>query len=677
MSAKATPQQSTEQTHDTEVDQSSTSGQTTGSGPGVGAPPAAPKGGGNYEIKRGDSLWKIAKDTYGSGGYWRQIRDANPETVFNGGDLILIGNILQLPVIQIVEESSEEGGEGPDQETPDGGVCDAREPVGICTDYGNFMVYPDDYGGELGPSTDDSEHVRESDYNRIIAEREQAANAQMERSISDIGELLSYGAFDWAITDAEASEALGLLGGLPMPQLKTALGRINVSRLLDNLPGSARRTQAFTRVVVALGPSGAQAFIQEILSYSLFDWAVTDGEIGQIVEIINTLPETQRVSVITQLDITVQRRFISNLPGRAGLSNEFLYMLFLALPASEIEALSTLMGIRFSFEVEAYGGVEWDKPAMQRLWEILEQLPPGHVEDNELLDIFAREAGNDGSGYYRGSTDAAVVSYNDIGKSGGYGNYWGEDENGNPEFVNAESNLFSTVVRHEIGHAVDAKIKASDTYAKKQAHAGKWEEYNSAAAFADAIIAAGGGMSGHGYPDEDAYEEALREAVDSGRSFNDALIELRESMFSSVPEATPLAAANVGGPVSAVKEAKYWMEDKSPWYTSHNRAAVGGRLFQESYSGSYVSFLKQSMVRNGVSKYQWRAPGEWFAEAYAKYYSDQDGPGGATVGTQLRARDSATADWFDTTVDQGHSLPAETGQATGGGTSNSGPAADG
>lgn len=47
--------------------------------------------------------------------------------------------------------------------------------------------------------------------------------------------------------------------------------------------------------------------------------------------------------------------------------------------------------------------------------------------------------------------------------------------------------------------------------------------------------------------------------------------------------------------------------------------AIGGRVYQQSYSKSWVSYAAEVRGR-GISQYQFRAPGEWFAELYALYY---------------------------------------------------------
>jgi hypothetical protein len=95
------------------------------------------------------------------------------------------------------------------------------------TEYGTYIVYADDFVGPLPPDGAEGHNVREAELRRIIAEKDKAAVAGREKAIDQVDDLLSYGAFDWAITDAEATKALGLLGALPMSQLKVAVTRIN------------------------------------------------------------------------------------------------------------------------------------------------------------------------------------------------------------------------------------------------------------------------------------------------------------------------------------------------------------------------------------------------------------------------------------------------------------------
>lgn len=658
-----------------------------------------PKGGGTYVIRRGDTLSKIAKRAYGDGTKWREIMQANPKKVFRGGDLILVGDTLEIPALDLTPTTSPgptgpgptgpgPTGPGPTTAGPtttgpttagpttagpttSGPVVEeppAVEPRGECTEYGDFLVYPDEYKGELPKGDPGVTVVREADYPRIVAERKAEAEAKREATISEVDDLLSYGAFDWAITDSDATSALNKLAALPASQLKVAVGRVNISRLLDNLPASERKSANFAKVVVCLSAEKMKPYLQDLLSYGVFDWAVTDGDVQAVVDLVTKLGPAEQRALLQSLDKPFLTRIGTNLGSGVKVSNESLKLIFDAMPDADVEGLKGVIGRRFNLDFSSNWFTrwqmdvkqDWDAAGLRRIWTLLEQLPPDAVQNSETLDLMLRQSTVDGSGVYYGGHDGAVVSYSDVNKTGGYGQILVDDGAGGKKDValNSNINTFNTVVRHEVGHSVDAAIGASKEggYVRTQANAGKWETYSSASAFVDAIIAAGGGMSSHGYADASKYEEAMRKAVKDEIDFADALKKVDASL------APP--AANVGGPVAAVFETKRWASSKNPWYDSPERPAVGNRQWHQPYgSGGYASFLKDARPQFGVSAYQFRAPGEWFAEAYAAYYSDHDYAGDHPVGTRLRTRDRATAEWFDANVDKGHSLAKMTGQA--------------
>ncbi len=49
-----------------------------------------------YEVQAGDTLGKIAKQFYGDGGRWREIYEANRDTIQNP-DLIQVGQKIRIP----------------------------------------------------------------------------------------------------------------------------------------------------------------------------------------------------------------------------------------------------------------------------------------------------------------------------------------------------------------------------------------------------------------------------------------------------------------------------------------------------------------------------------------------------------------------------------------------------
>lgn len=60
-------------------------------------PPAAPKSvGRTYTVRKGDSLWAIAKKHYGNGATWPRIYDAN-RTKIKNPNLIFPGQVLTIP----------------------------------------------------------------------------------------------------------------------------------------------------------------------------------------------------------------------------------------------------------------------------------------------------------------------------------------------------------------------------------------------------------------------------------------------------------------------------------------------------------------------------------------------------------------------------------------------------
>ena len=56
-----------------------------------------PSGGSTYTVKSGDSLWKIAKQLYGSGADWKKIYEANKDVIGSNPNLIYPGQTFTIP----------------------------------------------------------------------------------------------------------------------------------------------------------------------------------------------------------------------------------------------------------------------------------------------------------------------------------------------------------------------------------------------------------------------------------------------------------------------------------------------------------------------------------------------------------------------------------------------------
>ncbi|MEQ1506334.1 MAG: hypothetical protein ABMB14_29150, partial [Myxococcota bacterium] len=541
-------------------------------------------------IKAGDTLRAIAKRVYQTEFYWDAIRDANPTLVFDTGKVFKVGDVLTAPEKTIPDPAPAEAGSG-----PAGGTDVAFYPEQKNTDYGSFLVYPDTYRVDALPTGTPIAQMWKADYDAMIARKDKeaadAAKPLAESAVDDV----SYGLFDWAVTDGDATRALHQIGDQPLAVVRSAvtqMGADKVARLMDNLPAGEHDSLACGKVAIVRGRDAANGP------------AITDAR---------------------------------------------LKGWFDALADTEVTGLQTVIGWRF----KPFGGMEnanWTAEAMRRAWTVLERLPPDAVAGNELLELIARNQGGDGGGYWDGKN--SVIGFNDLSTAGvGYGAV--RDAAGNVVNPGQNVNFFDTVLRHEIGHAVDSRLKVSETYGKTAVNAGQWQTYANADAFAQAVIDTGGGTASYANPD--AYGQAIKKAVKDGTSFNDALAALKTA--GTVPNDVAAADAATTGPVAAVFVTDRWKADKNPWYSAGARPAPAGRVFQESYGGggSFCSYLEAARVTNGMSAYQWRAPGEWFAEAYAYYYTDHPDLNGKPVGTTLRARDPQTAGYLDTNVDKGFS----------------------
>jgi hypothetical protein len=108
-----------------------------------------------------------------------------------------------------------------------------------------------------------------------------------------------------------------------------------------------------------------------------------------------------------------------------------------------------------------------------------------------------------------------------------------------------------------------------------------------------------------------------------------------------------------------------WSDGASPWY-NNSWIRVGNRCFQRAYASesSLYSFDSGSRDAHQATEYQWRAPGEWFAEVYQVYYAEQEKDPKAPVGALLRSKDPQAAALMSGRVDRGHSPQDMRGGAT-------------
>ena len=325
-----------------------------------------------------------------------------------------------------------------------------------------------------------------------------------------------------------------------------------------------------------------------------------------------------------------------------------LEKLVAAAPESEADLLLACTEKRFGLDLttsstEAQAS-KWSGKALKQMFPVLRALPWQHRSKNKVLEMLTHYEGS--GGYYQvGRNEAALASSDsDVATQS---DSW--DVAGTPL---AGVNFFDSTVRHEVGHAVDQEIGWSASHASESKRGG-WKDYqvNHAAAVDDMLAEAKGGT-------------IANMGVNRKADLRQILIDcLANGNLSSL--GTGLGALGWYGKMQPANQQKLWTDLNAdpivvairkglndPWYNHpDDPPVVGKHVYQRSYPAAFWVRYEVAARKRLVSKYQFRAPGEWFAEVYAAYYR-QDG--GKKKGQRLAKFDSDTKSWFDWNVDRGY-----------------------
>ncbi|TVQ94866.1 MAG: LysM peptidoglycan-binding domain-containing protein [Deltaproteobacteria bacterium] len=611
------------------------------------------KGGGDHTVVRGDTLWGIAEATYGSGRYWRHIMRANEGSVFRGGDLIIVGTKLTLPELQVRVSNGVES--EPTQEAREGGFCEAVMPREVCTEYGNFAVYPDDFTDDLPENADGVEYVRETRYTEILEDRVAEADEQRETTEQEVTDLLSYGLFDWAITDEEALSAYRKLAALPTSQLARAVGNIStIDRLLENLPSSVQSDPNYSRVLIALGPDRVAPYLNALLSTSLFDWFVSESDARAVMAVISVVDSGSRRRLLSRVSAEKQQLLLQTLPARGSALSDAnkaaVRDIFFGADDGAMTLKCAAFETRFNLVARGDDGADWDAPTLDRSWEVLEALPPGHIEGNPELLQWIRYGDTGNGGWYDDNatyTDGVTENPDYRGAGFNIGTNKIDNANGSAEVGDPLHGVtrFNKVIRHEVGHAVDSQINGAATYCIGNAAGGDWKVYGTdiATFVGDMVADSGGAIDGLPGAQKTAVLGVLVAAATPGDT---TTIE------------ADLEALDCWGAIDGPTQASIKSDDAiealtkgldSPWYNHlpDGGKKLGDRIYQRSYDSKWSSYAHESRSRK-VFTYQHRARGEWFAEAYATYY--EPNADGSADGSHLEGVDRPTKVCFDNNV---------------------------
>ncbi|MCB1910018.1 MAG: DUF4157 domain-containing protein [Rhodocyclaceae bacterium] len=510
-------------------------------------------------------------------------------------------------------------------------------------------------GGQFAPAHASGRRLLAHELSHVVQQRNGAQPVIQRDVIDDVRDKLSYGLIDWAITDAEANDSLALLATIPDANLPADLARLGtkyVSRLLDNLPDAAKSGDAYQRVIAALGSSGTMDYVDEQLSYGVFDWAVTNDEVARVFNVFTNLPAGEREPFLVGLEKTgkLGRLFDNASYGQitmhlgpwmssltAGRLTKDQRKVMKALvkhgPTDPIDLLRQATQLRYDVTVApstipGRKPVAWDAKMLRQTYLALDDLPDAHVARNAMLQRFGQfekpsttlangETVITAGTYYEPQTELAVN-------------------------VKKEGDVASTLI-HETGHAVDAQMGWSTGPEPAKPKRGGWKEY------------AGHGTCAHEMVDDaNAGIKSKLNAAQRTDVENDMVAAMGNRSAASLKRDirghawfAGLARADKGEVLDdpALEALPIGLE--KPWFTAAGGGKhLGDHVYQESYQPTWVRYRHEARNRL-LTKYQFRDAGEWFAECYEAYYD----PGNKVKGDRLNKVDPDTKTYFDNNVD--------------------------
>ncbi|AZV78898.1 hypothetical protein EBB79_14150 [Parasedimentitalea marina] len=263
------------------------------------------------------------------------------------------------------------------------------------------------------------------------------------------------------------------------------------------------------------------------------------------------------------------------------------------------------------------GDLNLEGPNIVAFYKAMQDLPKDHTLDNDSMSKFSVIDSPDGASFYRGREKRVVMQEGDASTSSNYP-FGSEDAVGSlddaatpEERAELEKckpanedpvTFFNWNTLHEVGHAVDDKNGFMSSKGSGKDFGG-WTEY-------------GGDVS--------VIAEKLATKFQYDKAYISEYMAHKKNPYTPAKpgdetctdEEWESRRINVRAHIDKASEGA------NPWssMTIAKALAIGGVVYQESYPNTWTSYLLASRSK-GITGYQFRAPGEWFSEMYAAYYS--------------------------------------------------------
>lgn len=315
-------------------------------------------------------------------------------------------------------------------------------------------------------------------------------------------------------------------------------------------------------------------------------------------------------SEITSLKKVVFKEQLASKGGKEALDKTIDAMPSASNNPDDIAIVEAAIAVRFGVALNVPMD-QAQKKTLPRLYKMLAKVPDWQSKQGKFKELdFGVEPGK-GSYYSDGK-----ISLNEIEPTeGGSVKRPDTDPDGSKT---VKANYFDFTTLHEVGHAVDAKIGFMSQRMEKAEFGGwKAESLDSTLKWLGENAGFYGRHSGAPRPGKKSdLELLLRRYLTTKACAKPAAANQPMGSLISTWEAIvsdPVIVACIDG----------MLVDDKPWKGAGTKAAKIAfveRVHHEAYANEWYSYTLASRATTGVSDYQWRAPGEWFAEIYALYY---------------------------------------------------------